>query len=45
VAGLLAKLDRAAHTATKRRLRGPMLEALRRGIELDDAELAGRAAR
>ncbi|GAA5061288.1 crotonase/enoyl-CoA hydratase family protein [Thermocatellispora tengchongensis] len=35
----LAGLDRAAHAATKRRVRGPALAALRAAIEADRAEL------
>jgi len=38
VATMLASLDRKAHTASKQRLRAPVLEALRRGFELDAAE-------
>jgi len=37
VAEQLLALDRAAHTESKRRLRGPVLEALRRAIAIDDA--------
>jgi len=37
-AGRLAALDRAAHAATKLRLRGPALAAMKATIEADDAE-------
>ncbi len=38
VATMLTSLDRKAHTESKQRLRGPMLEALRRANEADNAE-------
>lgn len=43
VAGMMTKLDRAAHTETKRRLRSGTLEALRRAIAQDDAEFQARS--
>jgi enoyl-CoA hydratase len=39
----LAKLDMAAHVATKRRARAPSLTALRSAIESDDAAMRGQA--
>jgi enoyl-CoA hydratase len=42
IAGMLTALDRKAHTESKQRLRGPMLEALRRAIEADHAEFQVR---
>jgi enoyl-CoA hydratase len=42
VAGLLTSLDRKAHTDSKQRLRGPMLEQLRRAIEADHADFQAR---
>lgn len=43
VAARLAKLNMAAHTATKLRAREPTLRALRAAIAADDLELRGRA--
>jgi enoyl-CoA hydratase len=42
IAGMLTSLDRKAHTDSKQRLRGPMLESLRRAIEADHAEFQAR---
>ena len=42
IAGMLTALDRNAHTASKLRLRGPMLESLRRANEADLAEFQER---
>jgi enoyl-CoA hydratase len=38
IATMTRSLDRSAHAATKLRLRGPTLEALRRAIDVDDGE-------
>jgi enoyl-CoA hydratase len=42
IAGMLTSLDRKAHTDSKQRLRGPLLESLRRAIEADHAEFQAR---
>jgi enoyl-CoA hydratase len=44
VAKASAGLDLAAHAATKRRFRAPLLEAIRAGIEADEAELVAQLA-